>query len=249
MYDNEMGVPEYKIKDERNPSIQCLRYRLLYALTHSQAYSTERMLIQMPMDLMEERVVLYCKLRQHHLVLQLYLEELNDMDLAEAYCLEQAVQNQRQSLSQNGMKANDVFLMLLRLYLDPCHSPERAIQLCNVYGQYIVQKQMAFDLLLSQMSSHVSIADIQPFLGHIFQHETSRLRQTEISKHLRHTEWMQTQLEYYRELQQYPGFVFKNSAEQVCSHCHQPVGCVFQVHFGMRKSKQPVMCHFPSCPP
>ncbi|CAK8694992.1 unnamed protein product [Clavelina lepadiformis] len=88
------------------------RNKLLFFLETSQQYQAERILPEFPPDrLLEERAVLLGRMGNYEQALALYAHSLKDPIRAENFC--QLVYN------QNPSKNSDVFLCLLRMYLQP----------------------------------------------------------------------------------------------------------------------------------
>jgi hypothetical protein len=95
-----------------------MRQKLVNFLQTSLLYTPEKMLSLFPEDsLFEERAILLSKIGQHDQALTIYAYKLDDKSLAQRYCEQNYADDE---------KNKDVYLSLLRVYLNP--PPGRYIQ-------------------------------------------------------------------------------------------------------------------------
>ncbi|CAK9806752.1 Vam6/Vps39-like protein [Anthophora plagiata] len=189
---------------------QHLRQKLRQFLEKSAHYTPETMLVHLPFDnLFEERAIILTRLGRHQQVLSIYINLLNDIEMATKYC--DYVYTKYQDLSTadkqkqtNG--ADEVFTMLIQQLLKP-DSEGVLMTVCSPETQRTLQPdlEMALELLekhaskinplkaLEVLPDTVPIGRIKHFLEVSLQEKLNARRGIQVLKSLLCAEHLQVQ--------------------------------------------------------
>ncbi|CAG4945545.1 unnamed protein product [Parnassius apollo] len=197
---NKNGAPT---TDEE---LQHTKSKLLAFLEKSSHYTPERVILHFPNDsLFEERAVILGKLGRHEQALAIYVQILGDVERAIRYC-EQVCENSKD-------KALDVYVILMRILMNPEQNGTLSGPLSNVTrhpNASVPDLETALTILekhadkispikaLSVLPDTVPLGRLKHFLESALERQLTRKRRVQVLKGLLYAEHLQV-----KEVKQY----------------------------------------------
>ncbi|XP_063538558.1 vam6/Vps39-like protein [Cydia strobilella] len=203
MYREKITDKKANITEEE---LQHTKSKLLAFLEKSSHYTPERVILHFPSDsLFEERAIILEKLGRHEQALAIYVQILGDVDRAIQYC--------EKTCDTSNEKSRDIYIMLLRILMNPQQSSALTGPLANIPRHPKTSEpdlETALSILekhadkispvkaLSVLPDSVPLARLKHFLESAVDNQLTLKRRTQVLKGLLYAEHLQVQ-----ELKQY----------------------------------------------
>lgn len=208
-----------------------LRTKLLDFLEQSQNYTVESFALHMLNDgLFEEGAIVLGKLGRHEEALTIYAHALQNPDKAETYCLK--------NYNKDKPGDQDVFLLLLKLYLAPSElniftpgiysvpnprpNLQKALEILSKYSAYL-DPFKAIELL----PTSVSVCSIRDFLQQVLHSTQAQKHSIQLLKSLLFAENLQVRAQRVH----HQSFKFLITDLDMCRVCQKRIGKSAFAHF------------------
>lgn len=193
-----------------------LRGRLLFLLETSKYYQAQHLLTHFPESFYHERALLLGRVGRHEEALAIYIHVLHDAKLAEEYC--------QRNYSEGREGSKDVYVSLLRMYLEPTEmggkenmKPNIAVAL-NVLQEH--RQKISTAKALELLPSSIEVREVYAFLLNVLEDKEKKRKNCQVLKSLLFAEHLQVQ----EQRMHYQGHKIILTDERACRVCHKKIG-------------------------
>ncbi|KAL9957718.1 hypothetical protein ACROYT_G034654 [Oculina patagonica] len=193
-----------------------LRGRLLFLLETSKYYQAQHLLTHFPESFYHERALLLGRVGRHEEALAIYIHVLHDAKLAEEYC--------QRNYSEGREGSKDVYVSLLRMYLEPQKigdkeqmKPNIAVAL-NVLQEH--RQKISTAKALELLPSSIEVREVYTFLLNVLEDKEKKRKNCQVLKSLLFAEHLQVQ----EQRMHYQAHKIILTDERACRVCHKKIG-------------------------
>lgn len=163
--------------------------------------------------LYEEKAILFSKLGDHESALKEYINEMDDKELAEEYCIKQYEESD---------SANDIFLYLLQVLLAPTDDPTKRAE-NQEFSFYILENHFEnIDIVkaIELYSDDTQLYLMDNFLQMVWRKKNQELREGKIIQNIRKSESVKIK----HELLKLRSRSIKITDDTICPVCNKKLG-------------------------
>eukprot|EP00761_Pharyngomonas_kirbyi_P000691 gb/GECH01000691.1/.p1 GENE.gb/GECH01000691.1/~~gb/GECH01000691.1/.p1 ORF type:complete len:893 (+),score=200.11 gb/GECH01000691.1/:1-2679(+) len=237
---------KFVIREKDESKKRDMRVKLLEFLNSERKYNAGKMLTKFPTeDLYEEQAILLSRINSHEKALSIYVDKIESPERAEQYCMEQ--------VNKNASDAEETFIALLRIYLEPLEA-EGYVEQSGVDAEVEEERLKAAITLLERHFNHIDTARalellprsvpvqrLQQFLEAVLRANNMKRHELQVQKNLMRAEnqqvWEQSVYERSRRVRIGPRSLCPVCGKHLGKHMFAVYPNGTTVHFACRKNK------------